>query len=534
MSDSQQPVRRIRWIFAVLLTAAVAFRTWFVTTIPLSGDETYHWQWSRHLEFGYHDHPPMTAYAIRLSTALFGRSTEFTVRLPAILLLAGTAIVSYLMARFVSRRLGSGEEVAERAGLMAGCLVIVLPLHAGMAVYMSTDPPLVFFGTLTLYALCRAFSGGGWPAWLAVGAAMGVALQSKFLAGFLLPAAGLYMIVDRSQWHWWRKPHPYVAGVLALVIVAPFLIWNAVNDWPTFAFNFHRRRTTAFVPAHLPEYLAAQIGLVITPVLAVIGVEACRRLHRTADPRGARLPLLLVLSSAVPLLYFLQVSLRRQIGLHWTALGWIPMIVLIGVGWQAAFPRLSQSGRRRLLTWALAFPAVLIVMAHLVVHTPASWLESRSWQFPLVKKPIPVTVHAERFGWPELGQWVARVRSEMLATRAHTPPRGVFVIAHGYSLASNVAFYTPGQIETHLWSPVRACGESYRRWDRFEEMKGMAAVFVADPKIRMEHALPVLREHFASVGEVETLPIVVSGHEVRQFHLVRCLAFDGRTPEFNR
>ena len=39
---------------------------------PLTFDEAYYWLWSRHLAFGYYDHPPMVALLIRAGTLIAG------------------------------------------------------------------------------------------------------------------------------------------------------------------------------------------------------------------------------------------------------------------------------------------------------------------------------------------------------------------------------------------------------------------------------------------------------------------------------
>jgi 4-amino-4-deoxy-L-arabinose transferase-like glycosyltransferase len=36
----------------------------------LTADEAYYWMWSKHLAFGYYDHPPMVALVIRAGTDL--------------------------------------------------------------------------------------------------------------------------------------------------------------------------------------------------------------------------------------------------------------------------------------------------------------------------------------------------------------------------------------------------------------------------------------------------------------------------------
>ena len=55
--------------------------------LPLSFDEAYYWMWSKHLAWGYYDHPPMVAFMIRAGTMLFG-DTSFGVRAGALLLSA--------------------------------------------------------------------------------------------------------------------------------------------------------------------------------------------------------------------------------------------------------------------------------------------------------------------------------------------------------------------------------------------------------------------------------------------------------------
>ena len=122
--------------FALVLAAVSIFRLWFLGQLPLSGDETYHWEWSRHLAWGYYDHPGFTAYLIRFFTWLFGASTAFTVRLAATAMLTGAAILAFALAWRVTLDRGGDETAAARAGWWAGLLIIATPLFAFFAVYI--------------------------------------------------------------------------------------------------------------------------------------------------------------------------------------------------------------------------------------------------------------------------------------------------------------------------------------------------------------------------------------------------------------
>ena len=67
------------------VVALVVLRLVAAAFTPLTFDEAYYWMWSKHLAFGYYDHPPMVAYVIRLGT-MFAGDTELGVRLVSILL----------------------------------------------------------------------------------------------------------------------------------------------------------------------------------------------------------------------------------------------------------------------------------------------------------------------------------------------------------------------------------------------------------------------------------------------------------------
>src|SRR5271169_1352899 len=70
---------------AVTILALVALRLVAAAWTPLTFDEAYYWMWSKHLAFGYYDHPPAVAVVIRLGTMIAG-DTGLGVRLVSILL----------------------------------------------------------------------------------------------------------------------------------------------------------------------------------------------------------------------------------------------------------------------------------------------------------------------------------------------------------------------------------------------------------------------------------------------------------------
>src|SRR5260221_12145047 len=61
------------WREALLITlAGTLVRLFFGMLLSPFPDETYYWDWSRHLAFGYYDHPPVIAWLIAAGNWLAG------------------------------------------------------------------------------------------------------------------------------------------------------------------------------------------------------------------------------------------------------------------------------------------------------------------------------------------------------------------------------------------------------------------------------------------------------------------------------
>lgn len=529
MAELENSVRRYRVSYGLIVLTLFLFRLWFSGSLPLSGDETYHWEWSRHLALGYYDHPGLTAYLIKGCTLLFGSSTERSVRFAALLMLTLTSVVAYLLGRSVVINKKGTEVQAERAGFLAGVLILIIPIYAAFSIYISTDPPVIFFWTLSIYLLYRAFHCGTYPAWILAGASVGFALMSKFLAFFIMPAVFLFMLISPEDRKWFGRWQLYAAGGACLLVVTPFVVWNMKNGWPTFMFNFiYRQAQIGIHPFRAIEYIGGQM-LAVSPVVfvcVVVGVwMGVRNWSRSRD----RSSLFLALTSAVPLLYFLYVAFRRQVGLHWPTSGWVGGIILwacyASMDWSES--RLSRR-MEKIAVWSCL---IITISLHLLIHIPQSWISS-GWKYSGSPARINLEKSASRYGWRELGQKVFDLKNEMLSKQ--DDKHGVFVISDQYGLSSSIAFYSPDQMETHLWVTRKVHGENYRFWDDYPSMKGKDSIFVTKSKNNANNILPWLQRYFKKTEKPECFPIINNGREIRHFYLVRCYSFNGVAPDFQK
>ena len=170
---------------------------------PLTFDEAYYWIWSKHLAGGYYDHPPMVALVIRLGTMIAG-DTELGVRLVSILLALPMSWAVYRTAEI----LFGGQRVAATAAIL---LNVTLMAAVGTLI-VTPDAPLLVASSFVLFFLAKVLETGRGAWWLAVGAAVGAALLSKYTAMFFGPAILIWLIGVPKLRRWLLSPWPYLGG----------------------------------------------------------------------------------------------------------------------------------------------------------------------------------------------------------------------------------------------------------------------------------------------------------------------------------
>src|SRR6202045_1242889 len=207
---------------SLVVLALVALRLVAAAWTPLTFDEAYYWMWSKHLAPGYYDHPPMVALVIRLGTMIAG-DTELGVRLGSVLLALPMSFAVYRTAEilFGGRRVASTATILLNATMMAAVGTLIV----------TPDAPLLVASSFVLLCLAKVLETerGAW--WLAVGAAVGLALLSKYTAMFFGSAILIWLISVPKLRRWFLSPWLYLGGLVALAVFSPVIIWNADHHW---------------------------------------------------------------------------------------------------------------------------------------------------------------------------------------------------------------------------------------------------------------------------------------------------------------
>ncbi len=181
-------------------------------------DELYFIVCGEHLAWGYVDQPPLVPLIARIARMLFGDSVLGLRLLPA---LTDTALVA--LGTIAAGRLGGGLY----ARWLAGLALLAAPLFRVDGLLLSTDflQPLAWLAAALLILDARP------RAWYALGLVTGVALLDKYMIAFFLVAAGIGLVLTPER-RALLKPAPWLAGLLALLIVLPNLLWQQSHGWP--------------------------------------------------------------------------------------------------------------------------------------------------------------------------------------------------------------------------------------------------------------------------------------------------------------
>jgi 4-amino-4-deoxy-L-arabinose transferase-like glycosyltransferase len=419
--------RRDSWIWLEPRGVAALFLLWLLSRWiadamwNLVPDEAYYWVWSRHLAASYLDHPPIVAYLIRLGTAIVGTS-ELGVRWLDGLMTAGTVLVLTMAARRLT-----GDR---RAATFVPIALLVSPMVAVTGFIATPDAPACFFQATALAAVLRVFGGDRRIAldWLAFGAFMGLALDSKYTS-VLLGLAVLLALVSCSEGR--RQlltPWPWLAAVVATAVFSPVLFWNAQHQWASFRFQLHHGAGGGNSPAwkNLLDYAGGQ-AVVCTPVmLGVCLAGLIIHWRRRDNPMPVRI---LLWAATTPLVFFAIAALRRRPEANWPMFAYFPAVMLYA-------RYLGESRRPPRKTWAEAAIVVSLVFT--------------------------VVLHAPRLVWklsPNLGspQWDNLYGWRDLAERKVEPLRSdATVCAADYEYASELSFYLPTRPEVRPFAdPTR-------------------------------------------------------------------------------
>jgi hypothetical protein len=433
-----------------------------------------------------------------------------------IILFAGS---TWLIARLTARFYGP------TAGVLAA-LTLSASGYFGMAVATIAQPdgPLLFFWLLTLDRLAVALDDPDrLVPWLGVGVAWGGAMLSKYHAVLLPVGALLHMVFWPQARRCLRKPGPYLAAAIGLIMFSPVIAWNATHDWASFLYQGGRASSSHQLRL---DQLGATIGteaLYMFPWLWLGMVLVLAKLIRRG-PRGwDKHESFLICQAAPALVLFHVIAAQRWIMPYWPLFGFIALMPLLGRAWADGLKTRPGQLRRWIIAVA-AFPVLLAALA---------WAQARFGLFEdsqgrllgLIAPSHDVT--ADMICWDEVASELER---RGLLNESRT-----FLFTDSWDRSAGLALATRGK------APV-ACyniePRSFGFWSRPEDWVGRDGVFIES--VRAPGALSRFNQFFARYEPIGTVRVVRRGVFIREVYLyrgtdqTRPFPFDGRIRELAR
>ena len=499
--DQEQRPTSYASFTVVLLIGVTMFRLWYIASgaLDLAPDEAHYWEWSRRLDWSYYSKGPMVAYLIAAFTGL-GPSTEFFVRLPAVLLSAGTGVLVYLLARELF--------ASERVGFLSVLACSANPLYSAGSILMTIDAPMAFFWTLAVYSTWRAVRSNQPGArrrwWFVLAVSLGFGVLSKYTMLLIIPSIGAYLVISRAARPCLRKREPYFALGIAFVLCTPLFVWNVEHDWVSFRHVGALAGLGSADEAHFSaktfvEFLGSQFA-VVSPLLFVAVVMAIFTSGRLGI-RGRRDEyLFLFLFAAPPLAFFLLWSVYEKVEGNWAAPAYLTATIALAALWKERRTRVSRIA-------VVLLPGFLMVA---LAHFPGLPRHAG------IRVPPQIDLTRRLDGWRTLGTVIGKVLQE-------TDSENAVLVSDHYQIASELAFYVPGQPRVYNIDAGRRMNQ-YDIWGGLDMLRGHDLLFVTygdwDAPRSVQEACAALRR----MQVVETSHL---GEPGQSFSIFRCTRYKG-------
>jgi dolichol-phosphate mannosyltransferase len=505
------PSADVRWRVASLGIAAFAvlLRLIYLGQAQLIPDEAYYWNYAQHMELSFYDHPPMVAWLIWLGTAIFG-DTEFGVRIGAFI--CGLITMGYLYA--LARNLYD-----KSTGMRAVLLLAILPFYFSTGMVMTTDAPLVAAWAATLYYMERALIADQRSAWLGMGIAFGLGILSKYTLGLLGPAALLFVILDPASRRWLRRPQPYLAAALALLMFSPVIIWNMDNNWASIMFQSNRVKggSEDQFAAHL---LFLHLMVLLTPVGLLAAIMAVwPRTERDSSTYARRRRLFVRVFAGVPLAVFFVLSISESQRFHWTGPAWLALLPTMAwlMGQAGDFSTLA---RRVRAAWKPTI-AVCIFLYAFVLHYVVLGIPG-----------IPYKFLSEHYFWREATGEIEQVVAEV---RQRTGQEPIVVGMSKWSVAASLSFYNRSgkPMEIRSRNMFGDSGAMYDFWYPSEPPTSLPIILVGmrDHELERTRRIPDIGRMLVEPGPIQEQRVATpDGKPLRRIYYRIAQGYLGKNP----
>jgi 4-amino-4-deoxy-L-arabinose transferase-like glycosyltransferase len=329
----------------------------------LGVDEAHYFLYAKYLDLSYVDHPPLVGWFHALIYYPFGTS-EFLVRLPAIILFALTTCLLY---QFTVALSGS-----KHIALLAALAVNSSFLFNALSFMLLPDSFLYPLMLLLMFTIKKMEESSEIKYFIYLGLLLGLSGLAKYTAILFIPPLVAYFIIKRRYDLLFSKKM-FLVAIIALLLVSPVLYWNLQNDFVSFRYQTgHVLGSSSIDMKAFFTTLAAQFGS-YSPFLFLVAFYGFFKSFRDKND-WIRLGLLF---GGAILIFFLYTSLRETALPHWNSPFYL-LFIPIGVYYLSGPVR---NKKKIFLNFSIGFSLIITLLLY-------AELGGKFFRFPDYQSPF--------------------------------------------------------------------------------------------------------------------------------------------------
>jgi len=505
----------------LLLGAVIHFG--FSALLTLSVDEAHYALYAQHFALSYFDHPPLVGWI--QWPLVYANAPDWVLRLIPQACWWLASVMAWHLAEKLRLIVPSWSNSIPQgaAGRWAVIAILVAPvLHVlGVGLLPDTLLLVIVLGLMqtTLQIITRTptklashthqhSSSSASPNtlstppsplkhWLYLGIWLGLAGLSKYTAVLFAFAVAGALVINLG-WKVLLQRGPIFTVLIASIMIAPIIIWNAQHDWVSFAYQIKHSSGGVWHLKGVGIFFGLQIGA-FGPLIVAIIIGVIKFLRQQPNRVIWGLSLFLI----VPFIVTAYMAGGGRTLAHWLAPAWLAAIVLganpLALHW--------QHGKRTALTIMVTLQAILCSLAFILIFFVG--VPGLSAQHPLHQKnPL-----ADLWGWNQAGQ--------LAQTLAQRQSLQILTVSN-WTLASRLAWYARPL-------PVQVLDDRFDQFDIWfgSPQKGQNTLFVKWSQVPYEP--PVSTQKYARCIELDKLAVQRLGRITSEFTYYRCEDWQGES-----
>jgi len=493
---------------SLLLATSALLHVLLSLTLELSADEAHYALYALHLDWSYFDHPPLVGWV--QWPFLYSGGSDLALRIAPMVCWLLTSVL--LMALSDQLFPGYTNHKGARADIVLFSLSPMLHLLGIALVPDTLLMPLTLAVMLATWHLCREDESPRLSVWVLLGILLGLTGLAKYTA-FLNAVGVMLALLHRYGPRLLLRAEPWIAVLIAAIIVSPVFIWNSQHDW----MSFHYQLNHAAGSDEWRVGLALRFWCVIwvafgvaLPVLAWIGWRGRHQLQHPSQsnaPGPIRFSLYFMLPG---LLLWLFLSGRGSTLPHW-----VTPSVMAALPMAAAGAAMLWSHKSRWPQWlSISLTIQTALLAVIITMMLAGGVQTESEadrNSPPGQTKSATNPVADLYGWSSGAK-----RAMQLAEQ-----EGVQILAvANWTLASRIAWYARPM-------PVKVLKNKLSQFDLWFGRPLAGEHMIVIDWSQMSRGAPVGPNQFKQCKDLETLQVNHLGRQLSHFHYWLCDDWQG-------